>query len=159
MISIDIQRDTSLETPDDGTIKGTLERVLAALPGDETTAELSIRIVDRDEMQALNLRYRRRDYATNVLSFPADLPEELALPLLGDMAICAPVVLEEAQRQGKELAAHWDHMLVHGALHLLGYDHETDHEALAMESLEIRILADLGWPDPYATAATAEAFS
>ena len=108
-------------------------------------------------MQQLNAHYRGRDYATNVLSFPADLPEELEVPLLGDVVICAPVVRDEARDQGKTLAAHWDHMLIHGVLHLLGYDHESDHEAQEMEALEIRALASLGWTDPYLAETAAEA--
>ena len=111
--------------------------------------EVSIRIVDADEGQALNLQYRGRDYATNVLSFPADLPPGVNLPLIGDLVICAPVVAREAAEQGKTAAHHWAHMTVHGTLHLLGYDHIDDAEAEAMEALETRILAGLGIPDPY----------
>jgi len=111
--------------------------------------ELAIRIVDADEGQSLNLQYRGKDYATNVLSFPADLPPGLNLPLIGDLVICAPVVAREAAEQGKKPADHWAHLTIHGTLHLLGYDHEEDGEAEAMEALETRILADLGIKDPY----------
>ncbi|SFW61753.1 rRNA maturation RNase YbeY [Luteibacter sp. UNCMF366Tsu5.1] len=114
--------------------------------------EVAIRIVDADEGQALNLQYRGRDYATNVLSFPADLPPGVNLPLIGDLVICAPVVAREAAEQGKKAAHHWAHMTVHGTLHLLGYDHLDDAEAEAMEALETRILAGLGIPDPYEAA-------
>lgn len=117
-------------------------------------AEVNILIVDEDEGRDFNARYRGRDYATNVLSFPADLPvglPEAALPpLLGDLVICAPVVRREAAEQGKSARAHFAHMTVHGVLHLLGHDHEDDAEAEAMEALERRILADLGFADPYA---------
>ncbi|WP_266169906.1 rRNA maturation RNase YbeY [Dyella subtropica] len=112
--------------------------------------ELSIRIVDTDEGRALNRDYRGKDYATNVLSFPAELPPGIALPLIGDLAICAPVVTREAAEQGKRPRDHWAHMTVHGVLHLLGYDHIEDAEAEAMEALETRILAGLGIADPYA---------
>jgi len=114
-------------------------------------AELSIYIVDDAEGQALNLQYREKDYTTNVLSFPADLPEELDLPLLGDLIVCAPVVEREAVEQGKTLQAHWAHMLVHGTLHLLGYDHIEDDEAETMEALETQIVTRLGFPAPYAS--------
>jgi len=113
-------------------------------------AELAIRIVGLDEGRALNRDYRGRDYATNVLSFPAELPPGIALPLIGDLAICAPVVLREAAEQAKRPRDHWAHLTVHGVLHLLGYDHIDDGEAEAMETLETRILAGLGIADPYA---------
>lgn len=112
-------------------------------------AELGIRIVDEAESQALNRQYRGKDKSTNVLSFPAELPDGVDVPLLGDLVICAPVVTREAQEQGKPLAAHWCHMVVHGCLHLLGLDHEEEGEAEKMESLETAILARLGYPDPY----------
>ena len=105
--------------------------------------------MDAKEGRALNRHYRGKDYATNVLSFPADLPEGVDLPLLGDLVICAPVVAKEAQDQGKPLAAHYAHLTVHGVLHLLGMDHEDEREAEAMEAIEREILADLGLPDPY----------
>ncbi|KAF1691697.1 rRNA maturation RNase YbeY [Pseudoxanthomonas jiangsuensis] len=128
--------------------------VAAALKNRIREADLAIRIVDAKEGRALNHHYRGKDYPTNVLSFPAELPEGLPkgvkLPLLGDLVICAPVVAREAREQGKPLAAHYAHLTVHGALHLLGWDHEDDKEAEAMEQLEREILADLGLPDPYA---------
>ena len=113
-------------------------------------AELAIRIVGLDEGRALNRDYRGKDYATNVLSFPAELPPGIALPLIGDLAICAPVVLREAAEQAKRPRDHWAHLTVHGVLHLLGHDHIDDGEAQAMETLETRILAGLGIADPYA---------
>ena len=127
--------------------------VVAALAGRIREADLAIRLVDAKEGRALNRHYRGRDYATNVLSFPADLPEGLPegvrLPLLGDLVLCAPVVAREAREQGKPLAAHYAHLTVHGTLHLLGWDHGNDVEADAMEQLEREILAGLGIDDPY----------
>lgn len=127
--------------------------VAAALSGRIREADLAIRLVDAKEGRALNRHYRGRDYATNVLSFPADLPEGLPegvrLPLLGDLVLCAPVVAREAREQGKPLAAHYAHLTVHGTLHLLGWDHGNDVEAEAMEQLEREILAGLGIDDPY----------
>jgi probable rRNA maturation factor len=121
----------------------------AALAGRRRDAELSIRIVDAAESRALNRRYRGKDQPTNVLAFPAELPPELELPLLGDLVICRDVVEAEAAEQHKPLDAHWAHMVVHGTLHLVGYDHESDDEAEIMEKLETEILAELGWPNPY----------
>jgi probable rRNA maturation factor len=112
-------------------------------------AELAIRIVGTKEGRSLNRDYRDKDYATNVLSFPVELPPGVNLPLIGDLAICAPVVAREAAEQGKPTHHHWAHMTVHGVLHLLGYDHMEDAEAEAMEALETRILAKLGIDDPY----------
>ncbi|MCQ4165187.1 rRNA maturation RNase YbeY [Tahibacter harae] len=112
-------------------------------------SELAIRLVDAAEGRELNHHYRGRDYATNVLSFPADLPPGLRLPLLGDLIICAPVVAREAAEQGKPLRSHYAHMTVHGVLHLLGYDHMADAEAERMEALERKALAGLGIADPY----------
>jgi probable rRNA maturation factor len=126
--------------------------VAAALrgAGRRKPAEVAIRIVGIDEGQALNRDYRGKDYATNVLSFPAELPPGVDLPLIGDLAICAAVVAREAAEQGKKPRDHWTHLTVHGTLHLLGYDHIDDAEAEAMEALETRILAGLGIADPYA---------
>ncbi|AHX12285.1 heat-shock protein [Dyella jiangningensis] len=127
------------------------EWVEAALRGAKRrkATELSIRIVDAKEGRALNRDYRGKDYATNVLSFPAELPPGINLPLIGDLVICAPVVTREAAEQGKPARHHWAHMTVHGVLHLLGYDHIEDDEAEAMEALETQILAGLGIADPY----------
>ena len=125
--------------------------VEAALAGARRrrAAELSIRIVGTREGRTLNRTYRGKDYATNVLSFPTDLPPGVRLPLLGDIAICAPVVRREATEQDKQVAHHWAHLTVHGVLHLLGYDHIEEAEAEKMEALETRILKGLGIPNPY----------
>jgi len=121
----------------------------AALESRKGPAELCVRVVDEPEGRALNERYRAKDHATNVLSFPAELPPGVEAGLLGDLVICAPVLRREAAEQGKAETAHWAHLTVHGVLHLLGFDHRDGHEAQAMEALETRILAGLGFPDPY----------
>lgn len=111
--------------------------------------ELTIRIVDETEAQYLNETWRGRSYPTNVLSFPFESPPGLQVPWLGDLVICAPVVAREAQEQQKSLHAHWAHLVIHGTLHLLGYDHLEDTQAQLMEILEIHILNNLGYPNPY----------
>ena len=120
--------------------------------GGVPNSEVSVRVVSLDEMRELNRDYREKDKPTNVLSFPAGpvtgMPEDEPL-LLGDIVVCASVVHEEAAAQKKTDTDHWAHMLVHGTLHLLGYDHEADHEAAAMEALETRILTTHGVADPY----------
>jgi probable rRNA maturation factor len=123
----------------------------AACEGRIMKADLAIRLVDNKEGLSLNRHYRGKDCPTNVLSFPAELPSgvELPMPLLGDLVICAPVVAREAKEQGKQLNAHFAHLTVHGVLHLLGLNHEDDREANAMELLEREILAGLGYTDPY----------
>ena len=115
--------------------------------GDEL--EMTVRIVDEAESHELNLTYRGKDRPTNVLSFPFECPDEVELPLLGDLVICRQVVEREAAEQEKPLIAHWAHMVVHGSLHLLGYDHIEDDEAEEMESLETQIMQGLGFDDPY----------
>jgi probable rRNA maturation factor len=122
----------------------------AALAGRREDGELSIRVVDAEEGQALNRDYRQRDYATNVLSFPAELPPGVPLPVLGDLVLCAPVIAREATEQGKPIGHHYAHMVVHGVLHLLGFDHQDDAEAERMEAVEREVLAGLGIGDPYA---------
>lgn len=114
--------------------------------------ELTIRIVEVAESQLLNLTYRGKDKPTNVLSFPFEAPPEVKLPLLGDLVICAHVVEQEAIEQNKPLNAHWAHMVIHGCLHLLGYDHIIDQEADEMESLETQLVEGLGFTNPYKEA-------
>ncbi|MFK7160534.1 rRNA maturation RNase YbeY [Marinospirillum sp. MEB164] len=127
-----------------------------AYPADQPATEVTLRLVDEEESQALNAAYRGKDSPTNVLSFPfeapIDLPPEAELSLLGDLVICVPKVLEEAQQQGKAPLHHWAHLVIHGLLHLQGWDHETEAEAEAMESHEVQLLAQLGIPDPYQAA-------
>ncbi len=125
----------------------TLQRVITDLGKGES--ELLIRIVDRDEIQALNNTYRHKDKPTNVLSFPSDLPIEIDESIMGDVVICTDVVLEEARKQKKTFENHLIHMAVHGTLHLLGYDHIEENDAIEMEDLEIKILEKLGIKNPY----------
>ncbi|MFT5721512.1 MAG: putative rRNA maturation factor [Motiliproteus sp.] len=113
------------------------------------TTELCIRVVDEAESQQLNHDYRGIDKPTNVLSFPFEAPPEIELNLLGDLAICAPLVARQAEEQGKILEHHWAHLVTHGILHLLGYDHIDDEDAQTMEALETRLLAGLNIADPY----------
>jgi probable rRNA maturation factor len=114
-------------------------------------AEMTIRIVDTNEMTTLNNTYRQKNKPTNVLSFPFDAPTDVAMdvPLIGDIVICSEVVEQEAHEQHKTAEAHWAHMVVHGTLHLLGFDHEQDADAVIMEGHEITILESLGFPNPY----------
>lgn len=148
-VDIDIA-SSSARLPAAGHIENWISQAVAAIPQvGQTDAEVSVCIVDETESRELNLRYRHQDKPTNVLSFPAEIPPELNLPLLGDLVICAPVVEREAEEQHKSLDAHWAHMVVHGTLHLLGYDHITDQEAKEMEDLETIILLQMGFPAPY----------
>ena len=112
-------------------------------------AELTVRIVDEQEMAELNKQYRDKDKTTNVLSFPAEKDLPVPIPLLGDLVICAEVVAKEAAEQNKSLIAHWAHMVVHGTLHLLGYDHIEHEQAELMEQKEISYMQKLGFPNPY----------
>lgn len=125
------------------------QRWVDAALADHDGAQLTIRVVDEDEITELNRAYRNKDKPTNVLSFPFEAPAEIELSLLGDIIICAKVVQDEAAEQGKPLQAHWAHMVIHGCLHLLGYDHLEDQEAESMEGLEISLLAALGYANPY----------
>lgn len=115
----------------------------------KASGSVVIRLVDTDEGRSLNHQYRNKDYATNVLSFPFEAPEFVEEDHLGDLVICVPVVNHEAREQGKQSSAHWAHMVIHGMLHLMGYDHETEAEADEMESLEIKLLKQLGINNPY----------
>lgn len=143
---VSIQRECESDSlPDDEDIRCFAAHALADL--DEPV--LNIRIVDEGEGCELNHRWRGRDYATNVLSFPAELPEGAGINLLGDIVLCAPVLEREAAAQGKPVNAHLAHLLIHGILHLRGFDHMSAEQAEAMESREIRLLADLGIGNPY----------
>ena len=121
----------------------------AALKETENPVEISIRIVDENEAAELNEKWRKQSGATNVLSFPATVELEMEAQLLGDIVICGPVIEREACQQDKSLDAHWAHMVIHGTLHLLGYDHNNDNDATEMETLEIKILENLGYTNPY----------
>lgn len=147
MIELDLQlASSSTSLPTKAQFQTWVE---AALLTYNKPFELTIRLVDNEESQALNLQYRDKDKSTNVLSFPFEVPEGIDLPLLGDLIVCCPVVESEAIEQKKSSEAHWAHMVIHGCLHLLGYDHIEDDEAQEMESLEIDILAKLGFNNPY----------
>jgi probable rRNA maturation factor len=113
-------------------------------PGDVT-----IRVVDEAEIAELNENYRHKPGPTNVLSFPADIPDVIGSKLLGDVVIAAPVVVREAAEQHKPVKAHWAHMVIHGILHLAGYDHAQEQQAAEMEAMESRLLSSLGYADPY----------
>ena len=149
MLELDLQNASSAASlPSETDLRRWCELALSARSAD---SELTIRLVDEAEGRELNRTWRHKDYATNVLSFPAEIPEGiLDIPLLGDLVICVPVVEREAAEQGKTLQAHWAHLVIHGCLHLLGYDHQDDDEAEEMEALERELLAELGHPDPYA---------
>ncbi|GAA5130554.1 rRNA maturation RNase YbeY [Thalassotalea piscium] len=128
--------------------------VTCALKQYKKPFELTIRIVDVEESQQLNAQYRQQDKPTNVLSFPFEVPEEVDLNLIGDLVICAGIVNKEAIEQGKTDKAHWAHMVIHGCLHLLGFDHIDDNDAKEMEALEISLLSQLNINDPYAIYTT-----
>jgi probable rRNA maturation factor len=145
-LQVDIQKATTEPVPEEEDIRRWIRAALVHHPDD---TEITVRMVDHEEMVMLNNNYRGKSDATNVLSFPADLPPDLKLPLLGDIVICAAVVQREAAEQNKPLDAHWAHLTVHGTLHLLGYDHIEEDEADQMESLETTILATLHYPCPY----------
>ena len=151
-VQVDVQQAADDESiPDTAFVSDWVTRAVNAATITRAS-EVSVRIVDADEIHALNREYRRKDAPTNVLSFPAGavagLPSDAPHPL-GDIVICASVVRDEAEAQGKALADHWAHMLVHGTLHLLGFDHQADAEAAAMEALERSILSAHGIADPY----------
>jgi probable rRNA maturation factor len=143
-VELEIQRIVDgADIPDDLSFS----QWVAATPAKE--GEMVIRIVDEAESQALNHHYRGKDKPTNVLSFPFEAPPGVPSDHLGDLVICAEVVSREAEEQNKALDAHWAHMVVHGVLHLMGYDHQNDDSAEEMERLEIEILGQMGFPDPY----------
>lgn len=146
-IILDLQlASTAADLPDEAQFQQWLEAAVLPFQDD---AEVTIRLVDEAESQQLNFEYREKDKPTNVLSFPFQQPPGLELPLLGDLVICAQVVAREALEQNKTLHAHWAHMVVHGCLHLLGFDHINETDAEEMEAEEIQILHDLGFPNPY----------
>lgn len=148
-LALDIQNAST--TPDLPGYEQFYRWAAAVLTGRRAGAQLSIRLVDEPEGADLNRRFRGKRGATNVLSFPYEpLPGMVDCDLLGDLVICAPLVVREARAQGTPLAARWAHLVVHGVLHLLGYDHADTTEAIAMEGLERHLLLGLGFPAPYA---------
>lgn len=150
-MTVELDLQLAVESEHTPTCEAFSAWVGAALAGREEV-ELTVRVVGREESHELNRAYRGKDSATNVLSFPAELPEGIDVPLLGDIVICAPLVIDEAKQQGKAPLDHWAHLTIHGVLHLLGYDHQGDAEAEAMESLETSLLQSLGIADPYRRA-------
>ena len=137
---------TSPEQPSEAQIQLWIDTALTDIQRD---TEIVVRIVDEQESAELNETYRHKQGATNILSFPVEIPEGIDLNLLGDLVICAPVLEKEAQQQGKILDHHWAHIIIHGVLHLLGYDHLDDEQAEEMESKEIILLQKLNIPNPY----------
>lgn len=147
-LELEVQRvETALPTPGDDQLNRWCRAVLDGRW--DQSAAVTIRIVGEEESGQLNHQYRGKSGATNVLSFPFELPEIVGSGLIGDLVICAPVVVREASEQGKSAEAHWAHMVVHGILHLLGYDHEAESDTERMERLEREILEGLGFQDPY----------
>ena len=145
MIKVEVQFAASTDDiPSQDTFQGWAGQIKV-----NTAQEVALRIVDEAEMIQLNEQYRKKSGPTNVLSFPADLPNGVDVPFIGDIIICAPVVAKEALDHGKSLDSHWAHMTVHGILHLQGFDHITEAEAEIMESLEIKIMQQLGFDNPY----------
>jgi probable rRNA maturation factor len=159
-VMLELENSSSLDNAPDN---ATLQRWLSCIElhvqkkTDSRPHIIGLKVIDEAESIRLNHAYRGRDYASNVLSFGSELPEYVLNDLeevpVGDLAICAPVVEREAIEQGKSVEAHWAHMLVHGILHLYGFDHEIDETAEAMETLEQKIMAELGFPDPYSNSA------
>lgn len=146
-ITLDLQlASTADNLPTEAQVQQWLD---AAILPFQAEAEVTVRIVDTAESQQLNFDYRSKDKPTNVLSFPFQCPPGIELPLLGDLVICAPVVAAEAAEQHKSLQAHWAHMVIHGCLHLLGFDHINDDDAEQMEAEEVTILQQLGINNPY----------
>jgi probable rRNA maturation factor len=152
-VDISISEDLISETPepgdDDIPEPGRLQTWASAAYLNNVPAVASIRVTTPDEIQQLNKKYRNKDKATNVLSFPMQPPEEVDICLLGDIVMCASVIKQEAKQQSKPEISHWAHMTVHGMLHLQGYDHINNDEAEKMEQLEINILDQLGFANPY----------
>lgn len=146
MLDLQIACEDPAGLPDEAQFQTWLD---AVIPQFQEESEVTIRIVDDAESHELNLTYRGKDKSTNVLSFPFEAPPGIELPLLGDLIICRQVVEREAREQDKPLHAHWAHMVIHGSLHLLGYDHIEDDEAEEMEGIETEIMLALGFADPY----------
>lgn len=149
-LELEVQRITeNTDTPTDAELQHWVSTALTALVQNSNPQELLIRIVDETESAELNATYRHKAGPTNVLSFPFVAPPPIKSNLLGDLVICAPLVVRGAIEQNKIVTAHWAHLVIHGILHLLGHDHKTEAEAGVMENLERQILATLGYPDPY----------
>jgi probable rRNA maturation factor len=151
---IELQLDVQLAIENDSNLPTEEQLILWATAAllnrtEYEEPELTIRIVDEDESQELNYEYRGKNKPTNVLSFPFEAPAHVPIPLLGDLIVCKQVVEREAIEQEKTLTSHWAHMIIHGCLHLLGYDHIDDEEAEEMEGIEKVLMTELGFEDPY----------
>ena len=152
-LTLDYQlADGITNAPEESSVHNWVATTLDYLQKNDKAVELTVRIVALEEAQQLNNEFRNKDYATNVLSFPFNSPVELPVTLLGDLVICQNVVEREAEEQQKSAIDHWTHLVIHGTLHLLGYDHIEDNEAEEMEQVERNILASLGISDPYQSA-------
>ncbi|MCP3687335.1 MAG: rRNA maturation RNase YbeY [Gammaproteobacteria bacterium] len=146
MVRIDLQNESQYEPVPEA--EEFLHWASEALQNENCELEQTIRIVGEDEIQRLNSQYRGKDAVTNILSFPAEMPH-IDYQYLGDLVICAPLVEREALEQSKTAHAHWAHLVVHGMLHLQGFDHENETEAAKMEMLEVKILSTMGYSNPY----------
>lgn len=147
MVSVEVQyAETGMDAPSEERF----QQWSAIIPADcDTPQDACIRIVTEDEIAELNARFRQKDGSTNVLAFAAEIPAGVELNFLGDIVICAPIVIKQAQDQGKSVESHWAHMTLHGILHLQGYDHIDSQDAEIMESLEVQLMAKLGYANPY----------
>ncbi len=149
-MSIDLYIQRIIEQQEQPSDAEILKWVKTAIGAHRSEVEMTIRITDKHEIQYLNHEYRQKNKPTNVLAFPLEQHEDLPIPLLGDLVVCAEVIEEEAKEQNKDMIAHWAHIIIHGTLHLLGYDHIEDKEAEEMESLETTLMQQLGYNNPYA---------
>jgi len=146
MVSVDLQNEEKFDSlPEPALLEQWVESSLLSV---YEQLEQTIRVVGENESRSLNSQFRGINRSTNVLSFPS-VNDYLDYACLGDLVICAPVVTDEARQQGKSMEAHWAHMVVHGMLHLQGFDHENDTDAEKMEALEVKILSALGYSNPY----------
>ncbi|MBR9729450.1 rRNA maturation RNase YbeY [Shewanella intestini] len=148
-LTLDLDLQIAIEHPNLPSQTDFEKWATTAIGNSMNQAQLTIRLVDIEESQTLNHTYRNKDKPTNVLSFPFEAPPEVELSLLGDLIICVNVVELEAKQQNKTLQAHWAHMVIHGCLHLLGYDHIIDADAEEMELLETQLIQGLGYDNPY----------
>lgn len=153
-LKLDLQNTTESEQlPDIGKIQSWISATLEKIDATFENPEITIRVVSCEESRQLNSEYRGKDKSTNVLSFPFEAPEMIPLDeldeFLGDLVICEDILQKEAQEQKKSLQSHWAHLIIHGLLHLVGFDHIEDHQAEEMEALEVEIMRNLGFADPY----------
>jgi len=151
------KENDDLSSPTEEKLIQVVDTVLSQIRGDQTPYEICVSIVDEAEGQQLNRQYRNKDKPTNVLAFPCDMPDDTFAHVLGDVIICAPIVNNEAHAHQQSVESHWTHILIHGTLHLLGYDHQTAAEATIMEALEVKFLAHWGFANPYEELSTTEA--